>query len=346
MAKRGSTGFFGIRQPLVQRVVKAVALLIGLTIAGTLGFRLVSGGRWLDCLYMAVITLTTVGYGEAVPLGDAGRVFVIVYLATGFGIFTYTALQVGQLLVSGELRLLLEKRRMELEIGKLSGHHIVCGLGRMGLTICRHLQERQKPFVVIDSNEARLRERCSEENWLYLAGDATDDAVLLKGGIDRALSLASVLPTDADNVYVILSARLLSSKLEIISRASNEKAAAKMERAGANRVVSPFSTGALKIARFMVNPDVEDFLDIADRHGLDVELVAVEITAGSPYLGKPLQETDLSRLGVIVVGIRRTTGEQLMPPPPATKIQAGDCLFAFGNRGAVNRMVAETEREV
>lgn len=335
-----------IRHSVLQRIATAISLLVGMTIAGMIGFRLVSGGRWLDCLYMAVITLTTVGYGEAVPLDDAGRAFVIVYLVVGFGIFGYTALQFGQLMVSGELRLLLERRRMEQAILKLNEHHIVCGLGRMGLTICRHLQERRKPFVVIDSNEAMLHETCSRENWLCVPGDATDDSLLIRAGIDRARSLASVLPTDADNVYVILSARLLSGKLEIISRASNDKAAAKMERAGANRVVSPFSTGALKIARFMLNPDVEDFLDIADRHGLDVELVAVQITVDSPYVGKPLQETDLSRSGVIVVGIRRANGEQLMPPPPVTKIQAGDCLFAFGNRTAVGHMVAETERDL
>jgi len=334
------------RHSVVRRIATTVALLIGMTIVGMVGFHLVTGSRWLDCLYMAVITLTTVGYGEVIPLDDSGRVFVIVYLIVGFGIFTYTALQLGQLLVSGELRSLLERRRMEHSIRNLDGHYIICGLGRMGMTICRHLQEHQKPFVVIDSNEEKLHGTCGRESWLCLAGDATDDQVLRSAGIDRARALASVVPTDADNVYVILSARLLSSTLEIISRASDEKAAAKMQTAGANRVVSPFSTGAMKMARFMLNPDVEDFLDIADRQGRGLELVDVQITADSPYKGQQLQHTDLSRLGVIVVGIRRANGEQLMPPPPDTAIQTGDCLFAFGNRDAVNRMVAETERDI
>ena len=162
-------------------------------------------------------------------------------------------------------------------------------------------------------------------------GDASDDRVLMQAGIARAKALATVLPTDADNVYVALTARLLSSKLEIIARASDEAAALKLERAGANRVVSPYSTGAQKIARFMLNPNIEDFLEIADHKGQDLELADVQISADSPYVGKKLMETDLRDEGVMIVGIRRRNGERLMPPPGNAVIEAGDCLFAFGS---------------
>lgn len=324
-----------------RRIATIAALLLALTALGTVGFRIVSGSRWFDCLYMAVITLTTVGYGEVIPLDDAGRMFVMVYLGISIGIFTYTVFSLGQLLVSGEWQLRLEQRHMKQRIQELQGHYIVCGLGRMGLAICRQLHERHQSFVAIDHDAEKLSDVCRQENWLRVSGDATDDQVLHQAGIDRARALATVLPTDADNIYVILSARMLSSHLEIVSRASNDKASAKMERAGANRVVSPFSAGALKIARFLLHPNVEDFLDIADRQGHSLELVDVQITADSPVAGKELQNTDLSRLGVLVVGMRRANGEQLMSPGSGTIIQPGDCLFAFGHRDVVNRVIAE-----
>ncbi len=321
-----------------------VALLIAITLTGTVGFKFFSlspNTTWIDCLFMTVTTMTTVGYGEVVELGQAGRLFVIVFLMAGFAIFSYGVVEIGQWIFSAEMRIYLEKRRMDKEIQTLQNHFIVCGFGRMGWTICEHLRERDKPFVVIDTDDAVLRAGCAGRNWVYVVGDASDDHVLMQAGIARAKALATVLPTDADNVYVALTARLLSSRLEIIARASDEAAALKLERAGANRVVSPYSTGAQKIARFMLNPNIEDFLEIADHKGQDLELADVQISADSPYVGKKLMETDLRELGVMIVGIRRRNGERLMPPPGNAVIETGDCLFAFGSTVAVNRMIGE-----
>jgi len=319
---------------LWRRVVPPLLLLCALLLLGTVGFKLCSPeAAWIDCLYMAVTTTTTVGYGEIVPLGPGGRLFVIGFLACGLGVVSYS-----------EIQQLLEEKRMRHLIDGLSGHYIVCGLGRMGITICRHLAERGKPFVIIDREAERL-EGEADPGWLHIAGDATDDAVLHEAGIGRAKALATVLPTDADNVYVVLSARLLSARLEIIARASDEAAATKMKRAGANRVVSPYSTGAVKMARFMLNPNIEDFLEIGDQQGQELELADVQIDDRSQYVGKRLAETNLRDLGVIVVGIRRRSGERLMPPPGNAMIEAGDCLFAFGSTTAVNQMIGTSGRE-
>jgi voltage-gated potassium channel len=332
-------------KPVQRRVLVTFALLVLIALTGTLGFKLLSldpRTTWIDALFMTVTTMTTVGYGEIVPLGQGGRLFVIFFLIAGFAIVSYGAIEIGQWLFSAEMRKFLEKRRMDHEIQKLHDHFIVCGFGRMGWTICEHLRDRNKPFVVIDTDETLLHAGCTGRNWRYVVGDASDDQVLTQAGITRAKALATVLPTDADNVYVALTARLLSSKLEIIARASDEEAALKLERAGANRVVSPYSTGAQKIARFMLNPNIEDFLEIADHRGQDLELADVQITADSPYIGKKLMETDLRDLGVMIVGIRRRNGERLMPPPGNATIEAGDCLFAFGSTTAVNRMIGES----
>jgi len=329
----------------MRRLLVIVALLLGLTIVGTIGFRVFSEGSWVECVYLAVNTLTTLGSRD-VELNPGGMIFVIIYLVCGLGIFTYSAFQLGQWVVNAQLRSLLERRRMEKTIDKLTNHFIVCGKGRMGQTICQYLHDRNKPFVVIDLDEDNLVQTCEEKGWLYLVGDATDDEMLLKAGIERARSLASVLPTDADNVYVIMSARMLNSGLQIIARSSEEKAIGKMQRAGATRVVSPFSSGAVKMARFMLNPSIEDFLEIADAHGTDLELADVQITADSPYVGKQLMETDLREKDVMVIGIRRASGERLMPPPGSAVIQPGDSLFAFGSAEAVNEMIDASETEL
>jgi voltage-gated potassium channel len=325
--------------------MRLAALLTFLIVGGGFVFRILSPeSTWVDCVYMAVTTLTTVGYEEVVPLDQLGRVFVMVYLAIGFSVFTYGAFQIGQWIMSAEIQSLFERRRMDKQIQDLRDHYIVCGVGRMGRTICSHLHERGKPVVVIDVDEERLKSRLPG-GCLYVHGDATDDQTLRRAGIERARALATVLPTDADNVYVVLSARILSSRLEIIARAGSDAAALKIQRAGANRVVSPYSAGALKIARFMVNPNIEDFLDIADQRGRgDLELADVQIAAGSPYVGRKLADTDLHRLGIIVVGIRRANGQRLMPPPTDTAIEAGDCLFAFGGTAAMNQMIAAASR--
>lgn len=315
-------------------------LLVVLTAVGIVGFRLIEGWDWIDCMYYTVVTVTTVGY-EIRPLSDHGKLFVTFYLVTCLGIFTYSAFQLGQWVVSAEMRSFWEMRRMQKKIDQLDGHYIVCGFGRMGRTICENLHEQGQPFVVIDTNDERLVDACEAANWPYIVGDATDDNILKQAAIERAKSLATVLPTDADNVYVCLTARLISSELQIVVRASDEKAAAKMRQAGASRIVSPYRQGALKIARFMVSPNVEDFLEIAGKRGQDLELVDIHVSQESPYVGKMLTETDLRDMGVMIIGIRRENGERLMPPPGTAKIEPGDCLFAFGSTLAISQMIGK-----
>ncbi|MEZ6143966.1 MAG: potassium channel protein [Planctomycetaceae bacterium] len=328
----------------MKRVRLIAGLLLGLTGIGTVGFHLTTGRGWLESVYLSVITLTTVGSrdGGQTP---AAMVFTMAYLVGGLSIFTYSAFQLGQFVVNVEFRRMLERRRMEKEIRKLNKHFIVCGMGRMGTTICEFLAQRRKPFVVIDTQSEAVEEAYRERGWHAIVGDSTDDAVLKDAGIERATGLATVLPTDADNVYVILTARMLSSNLQIVARASEPKAIEKMERAGATRVISPFSSGAVKMARFMLSPSVEDFLEITDSGGSELELADIQIDADSPYIGKSLMETDLRNSGVMIIGIRRANGERLLPPAGTAVIQAGDSLFAFGSSEAVNNRTGLTSSE-
>lgn len=288
---------------------------------------------------MTIITLSTVGYEDPIHLSTAGKMFISFYLMGSLGVFTYSLFQIGQWVVGAELRRMRERRRMKAAIERLENHYIVCGQGRMGLEICRYLSEREKPFVVIELDEAKLAQHAQPSGWLHINGDATDDQTLRDAGIERARSLATVLPTDAANLYVVLSARMLASGLQIIARASEEKAVDKLLHAGATRIVSPFSSGAVKMARFMLNPSIEDFLEIADQQGNDLELADFQISPQSPYVGKKLMEAGLREQGVMVIGIRRPNGERLMPPPADAVLHAGDCLFAFGSARSINAVL-------
>jgi voltage-gated potassium channel len=213
----------------------------------------------------------------------------------------------------------------------------------MGASIAEYLSGRGRPFVLVDADERRLESLARDQRWLYVAGDATLDDTLIAAGIRSARSLATVLPTDPDNVYVVLTARMLSPALQIVARASDDTAIQKMERAGATRVISPFSSGAVKMARFMLHPSIEDFLEITDSQGGELELADVQIPPGSPFVGKKLAETNLREQGVMVIGIRRQNGERLLPPPGNAVIMEGDSLFAFGSAAAVAQMIAAEE---
>ncbi len=318
-------------------------LLLGLSLFGTVGIHTLAGEvTWLEAAFLAVVTLTTVGSRD-VPDSPGIMIFIIVYIIGGIGIFSYSAYQLGQLIVNADLRNMLENRRMEKELNCLRDHCIVCGLGRMGTSICEYLESRNQPFAVIDNSDEVLDSICRERKWLYVHGDATDDEVLEKAGIDRAQSLATVLETDADNVYVVLSARLLSSSLQIVARASETSAVQKLQRAGATRVISPFHSGATKMARFMLSPSIEDFLEITDESGSDLELAEIQIPAESVYLGKPLAKTDLREQGIMVIGIRRSSGEHVIAPKGTETIQPGDSLFAFGSPTSVNALASKCE---
>ena len=329
----------------MRTVLTTIGLLLALTLFGTFSIRIITGSDWVECLYLAVITLTTVGSRE-VGTDTTSMLFVVAYLATGLAIFTFSLFQLGSWVVSADFHTMLERRRMQKRISELMGHSIVCGQGRMGLEICEYLTERGRSVVVVDHNEERIQPVCEEHGWPYIVGDATDDDVLKSAGIDRAASLTTVLATDADNLYVVLSARMLNPEVKIIARAVDEKAVQKLERAGATRVVSPFRTGAVKMARFMLNPSIEDFIEIADSRGNELELADIQISPESVYVGRKLMETDFRTRGVMVIGIRRESGDRLMPPPGDAMINSGDGLFVFGNADAVNSIVEHTDEAV
>ena len=233
---------------------------------------------------------------------------------------------------------------MEKDIGQLANHFIVCGFGRMGETLCEYLESRRQPFVVIDDNPQLFDDKFRARHWKYLCGDASQDEVLQRAGVKHARGLTTVLPTDADNLYVVLSARLLCPKLQIVARASDDRASQKMTQAGATRVMNPLSSGAIRMARFMLSPSIENFVEVAESEGVDWEIADVQVPEKSALVGLRLSETGLRDSGIMLLGIRKASGQKIFPPPGNLLIERGDNMFAFGNSDSVAKLTAMLEK--
>lgn len=312
-------------------------LLAVLPLVGAVGFYFIEGWSFFDSLYMAVITLTTVGFQEVHPLSTGGRAFVMIYLALGIGTFSFSVVRLGEMVVRLELHQRMERRRMDATIKNLSAHVIICGFGRMGLALSRQLASKSMPFLVVDRDEARLEE-CRRNGWLYVVGDATEDWLLTEVGIDRARGLAAVLSSDADNLFVVLSARLLAKDVLIIARATEEATVPKLRKAGADQVIPLFETGAQKMARLLTNPDLVELLEVFQAEGAELEVAEIQINPEMPWCGKRLDQTNFRSIGINIVGIRRTAGELLVPPPITIILEPGDRLIALGSSEAISQI--------
>jgi voltage-gated potassium channel len=315
-----------------------------LLLVGTVGYRAISayeGEPWslLDCLYMTVITLTTVGYAETHPLSPLGRVFTICLLLGGVVTFFAAAAEMIRWVVSGELHAGLEKRRMQRDLAGLSQHVIVCGFGRMGRYVCAQLSAQGLPFVVIERDDALL-ENFRMSGGIALAGDATLDEVLLQAGVPKARALITVAASDADNLYITMSARLLNDRLYIVARADEERAEQKLTRAGANRVVSPYVIGGARVAQAVLRPTVVDFIELATRtEHLELQIEEARVEPGSRLDGRTLRDSQVRQdLGLIVVAIKKASGQMLFNPAPDAAMGPGDILIALGHRTQLDRL--------
>ena len=313
-----------------KKLFLALALIIIVIAFGTAGYQLIEGWNFLDALYMTIITLTTVGYREVHELSSRGMIFTIVLLMVGVGTFLYALSAGAKIILEGELQELFGRKRLEKKIKELKGHYIVCGYGRMGKIICRELKAKNVPFVAIERNGDFLNNRL--DDFLGISGDATNDDILREAGIERAKGLISVLPNDALNLYVVLSARELNPDLHIVARAGEEGSENKLLRAGADKVVSPYHIGGLRIAHTILRPAVVDFIEFATKTGnIELQMEEVTIPEGSSMADKSLDQCGIGReLGIIIVGIKRHTGEMRFNPTSRSTVKAGDTLIALG----------------
>ncbi len=293
-----------------------------------------------EALYMSIITISTVGFGEVKPLSPEGRIFTILFIITNFGIFTYGVSNLTAFFVEGNARKLIKEYRMVRKIEQLQQHTIICGFGRNGKAICSELQRRNEPFVVIENNAA-VEEELAERRWLYLIGDATDENLLRLANIQKAKALITTLPNDADNVFVVLTAKELNPKLRIISRASKESALSKLKIAGAHHVILPEHIGGVHMAQLVSQPDIVEFINLLTgdsvREGIFFEEFRYE-RLKQELQGKSIRQLNIrGRTGANVIGIKKANGTYIINPDPDVTIEPGDKLILLGNEEQILR---------
>ena len=299
------------------RVFYIAACLVGITILGTAGYIAIEGWSLVDSFYMTIITLTTVGYSEVGELSTTGRMFTVALLLVGVGMVFYGIAIIAEVRVEERIRQIFGRRKLVRELDKLENHHIICGYGRIGSTVAGEYARESLPHVIIESDEA-IASHLDQEGKLVILGDATLDEILIEAQVEKARSLVCALPTDAENVFVTLTARALNPELFILSRAAIESSIGKMEVAGANRVVSPYIMGGMRIAQSVLRPKLAGFIDEVIGHATtDLDFDEVTVPEGSNLVGMALRESKISQeTGVYLLSIRHSSGEMRFNPGP------------------------------
>ncbi len=315
----------------------SVAVLLVVAV-GTIGYTVLEGWSPFDALYMTVTTVATVGYREVHPLSPGGQVFTLLLIVSGVGTLLYVLSDLARVLINGELRRLLGQYRSDTKVKTLSGHYIVCGYGRMGRRIVKELQAKPLPFVVIDKDPAVVA-ALADVGMPVIEGDATQDDILLEAGIARAKGLVSVVRTDVENLYIVLTARGLNKDLHIVARAGEEGSEQKLLRAGANRVSSPYAIGGLQVAQALIRPAVVDFLELAT-HSEHLDLQMEEFLVDDPrFDGQTPCECGMQEdRGLMLVAVKRKSGHMEFNPGPAVRLAHGDTIIVLGVPASLKRV--------
>lgn len=324
----------------MKKSITAALMLCAILVFGAVGYMFIEDSTFVDGLYMTLITISTVGYGEVVHLSPEGRFFTMVLILIGVGFVMFVFGKITEAVVEGGLQAVYGRIHMKKKVADLSDHYIVCGFGRIGRVICKLLHEDNKPFVVIERNADEIR-NLADLGYLFLEGEASSDDMLLKAGVEKAKGLIAVVSSDADNVYISLSARGLNPSLFIMARSSGvEGVETKLLRAGASKVISPYYIGACRMAHHVLRPTVTDFIDLTV-HGGELGLRLEELTVSEKWPGanKTLLQSNIRRdFDLIVVAIKRKSGEMRFNPNPDTTIMSGDTLVVLGEYDKIKQL--------
>lgn len=313
----------------------------GLLFIGTLGYMVIEGFSFMDAIYMTVITVATVGYGEVQTLSEAGRLFTIFLIMTSFGTFAYAVSSITRLVTDGEINRFIKQKRVKKTIGELEGHVIICGYGRNGRQAAHVLKKHDKRFVVIDNNDKITNSITHKFSDLVLTGDATSDEMLHAAGILKCSALITTLPTDADNLFIVVTARFLNPKITIISRASDDGSDTKLKIAGANNVIMPDRVGGAHMASLVMKPDVMEFIDkITAQGGENINLEEITFDSLTDSLkSKTLKELEVrNKSGANIIGFKTAAGDFVVNPSADTIVNPNSKIFVLGTYEQIKKM--------
>lgn len=315
------------------RLIFAFISFLALIVVGTSGYHWLEGMSAVDSLYMTVITISTVGFGEVRELSSYGRMFTIGLILGGGGIAAYSISITAEFFMSGEWRRILDTRRRSRMMSKLSNHAIICGFGRVGRRVADELTNEGVPFIIVDIDPDRIRS-AEEHGYISMIGNAANENMLKQAGIVSARALVAAVSSDAENVFIVLTARSLSSKIQIIARANYEDSEPKLIRAGANLTIVPYTISGKRMVTMLMRPSVADFLDeVAHVGGMELLLEQIQISPDSPLAGKTIAETNIrNEQGVMVLASGNTEGIFNTQPGPQTVIESNGLLLVLGTR--------------
>ena len=325
-----------MRSPL-ERIRLGAAVLAVILLAAVVGYHAL-GYRWLDAVWMVVITVSSVGYGERSVVDDPTKLFSIVVIVFGMCAAAYTIGGLLQMLTEGELERALGRRRMNREIERLADHVIICGFGRMGEILAYDLKQMKRPFVIIENDAERIAE-AKEQQYLCLNGDATEEHTLLGAGVERAKSIVTELPNDAANVFITLTSRNLNPNIQIIARAEHRSTEKKLRQAGADRVVMPALVGARRMVRLITRPSTADLMElVTEKNFLDYELDEIAVPEDSKLVEVTVRETEAHRRHrLLVVAVRERDGNMVLNPDADYTFKAGDVVIIMGRTEDIAR---------
>jgi len=320
--------------PLIRSAITGIILLFIIVLAGMFGFMLIEGFKVIDAIYMTVITVTTVGFREVAELSNAGKMFTIFLILGSFGVFGYVVTMVTRFVVDGVFTHYYKDNKVKKNIDKLRGHVIVCGFGRNGKQAALDLADHNDDFIIIEKDSEVVQYLREGTNFLYLEGDATHEGILELANIENARALITTLPADADNLFVVITARQIKPDLLIISRASDDNSDVKLKRAGASNVIMPDKIGGARMARLVVDPDVVEFLDQVLMQPLSSGVKIEEIsckTLAKCFADRSIRELDIhNKTGANIIGMKDIRNNYIINPPADTKLSFHDQLFVLG----------------
>ncbi len=325
----------------VEKILKFIFLILFLILFSSLGFMFIEKWSFFKSLWFTVVTISTVGYGDTTPQTNLGKAFDMLIIISAISLFAYSASSIAALLIEGNIAAYIRYKRLKKMIETLKDHVIICGLGKTGSIVAKELKREGIPFVAIDKDESKL-EKAKEQipGILAILGDATEDTVLNLAGIRKAKFVVVTTQSDADNIFMIASAKTLNPKVKIIARASDEQAALKMKRVGATEVVPQDVIGATRMAAYIIHPAVVNFLDLLQHSGdLALKIEEVFVPENSHFCGRLLKELMIpSKTGAIIIGIKRKDGEFIISPTSAQMILPGDILIVLGRKENIEKL--------